>query len=125
MAADGMTLAGGTDASTRPRGHAQGGLSIVVPLFNEAANLAALHERLGEVAAASRRHADLRSRWCTSTGSRDARSRKPSPALRRAVICCRDLTRRRWSPVSIRALGLLWTRGQHPPRGETRRALAR
>jgi glycosyltransferase involved in cell wall biosynthesis len=50
MAADGMTLAGGTDASTRPRGRAQGGLSIVVPLFNEAANLAALHERLGEVA---------------------------------------------------------------------------
>jgi glycosyltransferase involved in cell wall biosynthesis len=49
MAAENITLAG-TGASTRPRGRAQSGLSIVVPLFNEAASLAALHERLAEVA---------------------------------------------------------------------------
>jgi len=50
MAPDGITLAGGTGASARPRGRAQSGLSIVVPLFNEAANLATLHARLAEVA---------------------------------------------------------------------------
>jgi len=50
MAPDGITLAGGTGAPARPRGRAQSGLSIVVPLFNEAASLAELHARLGEVA---------------------------------------------------------------------------
>ena len=50
MAPDGITVAGGTGAPARPRGRAQSGLSIVVPLFNEAQSLVALHARLGEVA---------------------------------------------------------------------------
>src|SRR5882672_2347736 len=50
MAPDGTSRAGGTGASARPRARSEAGLSIVVPLFNEAANLAALHERIAEVA---------------------------------------------------------------------------
>jgi glycosyltransferase involved in cell wall biosynthesis len=50
MAAPAMSLAGGTGMAARPRGRADSGLSIVVPLFNEAGNLPALHARLVEVA---------------------------------------------------------------------------
>ena len=49
MAPDGMTRAGGAGATARPRARSEAGLSIVVPLFNEADNLAALHSRLVEV----------------------------------------------------------------------------
>ena len=52
MASDAMTRAGGTGAPARSRGMADAGLSIVVPLFNEAANLSALHARIVEVAGA-------------------------------------------------------------------------
>jgi polyisoprenyl-phosphate glycosyltransferase len=48
MTADAITRAGG--ASPRPRGRGDAGLSIVVPLFNEAKNVAALHSRIIEVA---------------------------------------------------------------------------
>jgi glycosyltransferase involved in cell wall biosynthesis len=48
MAADAMTRAGA--APPRPRGRADVGLSVVVPLFNEAKNVAALHSRIVEVA---------------------------------------------------------------------------
>jgi glycosyltransferase involved in cell wall biosynthesis len=50
MAPDATGRAGGTGASARPRARSEAGLSIVVPLFNEASNLAALHERIAEVA---------------------------------------------------------------------------
>ena len=50
MAPEAMTRAGGTGAPARPRGSAEAGLSIVVPLFNEAANLPTLHGRLVETA---------------------------------------------------------------------------
>jgi len=50
MAADATTLLG--SAAPRSRGWADTGLSIVVPLFNEANNLAALHGRILEVARA-------------------------------------------------------------------------
>jgi polyisoprenyl-phosphate glycosyltransferase len=50
MAGDAMTRAGGAGAPARPRGRADAGLSIVVPLFNEANNLATLHARVLEVA---------------------------------------------------------------------------
>jgi glycosyltransferase involved in cell wall biosynthesis len=50
MAPDGIDRAGGTGAAARPRVGSQTGLSIVVPLFNEAGNLSALHERIAEVA---------------------------------------------------------------------------
>src|SRR5262249_2817071 len=50
MAADATTLLG--SAAARSRGWADTGLSIVVPLFNEANNLAALHGRILDVARA-------------------------------------------------------------------------
>src|SRR6516164_9009303 len=52
MAGDAMTRADGAGAPARPRGRADAGLSIVVPLFNEANNLATLHARIVEVARA-------------------------------------------------------------------------
>ncbi len=52
MAGDAMTRASGAGASARPRSWADTGLSIVVPLFNEANNLATLHARIVEVARA-------------------------------------------------------------------------
>jgi glycosyltransferase involved in cell wall biosynthesis len=66
---------GATGASTtpmRPRGRSETGLSIVVPVFNEGAGLAALHNRIADIA---RR---LKERWRLTTeviyvddGSRD------------------------------------------------------
>src|SRR5437879_780220 len=50
MAADTVSLAGATGAPAWPRGRPESGLSIVVPLFNEAAGLRALHARVAEVA---------------------------------------------------------------------------
>jgi polyisoprenyl-phosphate glycosyltransferase len=50
MAPDGIDRAGGTGGAARPRVRSETGLSIVVPLFNEAGNLTALHERIAEVA---------------------------------------------------------------------------
>ena len=47
MAAHTMSMAG----TARPRGRAESGLSIVVPVFNEAEGLAALHGRIAEIAA--------------------------------------------------------------------------
>ena len=52
MAADTTTLLG--SAAARSRGWTDAGLSIVVPLFNEANNLAALHGRILDVAHALR-----------------------------------------------------------------------
>jgi len=49
MAAN-VSLAGGVGAAARPRGRSDGGLSIVVPVYNEAAGLPALHARITEVA---------------------------------------------------------------------------
>ena len=49
MTADAMSLAVGTGALVRPRGGAAVGLSIVVPVYNEAAGLPALHSRISEV----------------------------------------------------------------------------
>src|SRR5712692_568345 len=44
------TIQSGVAAPARPRGPSEPGLAIVVPLFNEAANIAALHGRIVEVA---------------------------------------------------------------------------
>src|SRR5262249_16811141 len=44
------TIESGAVAPARPRGRTEPGLAIVVPLFNEAANIAALHGRIAEVA---------------------------------------------------------------------------
>jgi glycosyltransferase involved in cell wall biosynthesis len=50
MAANAMSLAGGTDEGARNRGRAEAGLSIVIPVYNEARNLPALHARICGVA---------------------------------------------------------------------------
>src|SRR4051812_28119259 len=44
MAANAMSIAGGTEARSRAR--AEAGLSIVIPVFNEEAGLRALHDRI-------------------------------------------------------------------------------
>src|SRR5205809_7918712 len=49
MAPDAVTLG---SAAARTRGFSEAGLSIVVPLFNEATSLATLHARIVEVARA-------------------------------------------------------------------------
>src|SRR2546421_7551990 len=48
MAADPINLAAG--APLWSRGRSEAGLSIVIPVFNEAAGLPALHQRVAEVA---------------------------------------------------------------------------
>ena len=50
MAPDGIDRAGSTGGSALPHVRSESGLSIVVPLFNEARSLSALHERIAEVA---------------------------------------------------------------------------
>jgi glycosyltransferase involved in cell wall biosynthesis len=50
MVADATTLTGGVSVPARPRSRAEGGLSIIVPVYNEAAGLPALHGRISEVA---------------------------------------------------------------------------
>jgi polyisoprenyl-phosphate glycosyltransferase len=50
MAIDMTSPAGGTGTPAWPRARAEAGLSIVVPLFNEADSLPALHARISEVA---------------------------------------------------------------------------
>src|SRR5262244_778851 len=73
MAGDAMTRAGGAGASARPRGWAEAGLSIVVPLFNEAHNLATLHARIVEVARALKAERALATEAVyVDDGSRDA-----------------------------------------------------
>ena len=86
MAADAMTRAGA--APPRPRGRADVGLSIVVPLFNEAKNVAALHSRIVEVARRLKAARALATEVVyVDDGSRDAtlaaargESRRKSPA---------------------------------------------
>jgi glycosyltransferase involved in cell wall biosynthesis len=71
MAPDAMTRVG--SAAARSRGWADAGLSIVVPLFNEANNLAALHARILEVARALKSTRDLAVEVVyVDDGSRDA-----------------------------------------------------
>ncbi len=50
MAANTVSLPGGTGTQPRPRGHSEAGLSIVVPVYNEAEGLAALHARIAAIA---------------------------------------------------------------------------
>src|SRR6266511_3068622 len=73
MAGDAMTRASGAGASARPRSWADTGLSIVVPLFNEANNLATLHARIVEVARALKAGRGLTTEAVyVDDGSRDA-----------------------------------------------------
>ena len=57
MVATTMSAAGRGNTPLRPRGRSENGLSIVVPVFNEAGGLVALHGRIAEIAGR------LRERW--------------------------------------------------------------
>jgi glycosyltransferase involved in cell wall biosynthesis len=71
MAAEPAIRTGGAPA--RPRARAEAGLSIVVPLFNEAANVAALHARLVDAARRLRTERGLATEVVyVDDGSRDA-----------------------------------------------------
>lgn len=60
-------------AAARPRGQADAGLSLVVPLYNEAGNLPGLHARIVEVAAQLRSNRRLATEVIyVDDGSRDA-----------------------------------------------------
>ena len=73
MAGDAMTRAADGGAPARPRGRADAGLSIVVPLFNEASNLVTLHGRIVEVAHALKAGRGLATEVVyVDDGSRDA-----------------------------------------------------
>jgi glycosyltransferase involved in cell wall biosynthesis len=73
MSSDAIGPAGGTEAPPRPRAGAEAGLSIVVPVYNEAAGLAALHGRIVEVARRLREARGLRVEIVyVDDGSRDA-----------------------------------------------------
>jgi len=50
MVAETIGLTGETGGAARSHGRAEGGLSIVVPLYNEAAGLPTLHDRISDVA---------------------------------------------------------------------------
>ena len=50
MSSSTMGLAGADQAAPRPRAGAEAGLSIIIPVFNEAGGLAGLHARVAEVA---------------------------------------------------------------------------
>ena len=50
MSSNPMSLAGSAQAPARPRAGAEAGLSIIVPVYNEAAGLDGLHGRIVEVA---------------------------------------------------------------------------
>ena len=73
MAPRAMTMAGEIDEPARNRPRAEAGLSIVIPVFNEANNLPALHGRICEAAKQLR---DRRNLACevvyVDDGSRDA-----------------------------------------------------
>ncbi len=67
------TIQTGTGTPARQRGRAEAGLSIVVPLFNEADNLSALHGRIVDVARALKAQRGLATEVVyVDDGSRDA-----------------------------------------------------
>ncbi|MGA7488729.1 MAG: glycosyltransferase family 2 protein [Xanthobacteraceae bacterium] len=73
MAGDASTRAGSSGTPAHARGRAEVGLSIVVPLFNEASNLRALHGRIIEVARALRTARGIATEVVyVDDGSRDA-----------------------------------------------------
>src|SRR5258707_758875 len=72
MAPHAVTLG---SAAARPRGFPEVGLSIVVPLFNEANSLATLHARIVEIARALKRGRGLATEVVyVDDGSRDAQA---------------------------------------------------
>ena len=96
-------------AGPRPRGRADAGLSIVVPLFNEAGGLAALHERIVEVArrlkatrAGLRPRSSMSTTAAATTRSRSRAACRPTRSTSRSSRCrAISARRRRCSPASI------------------------
>ena len=85
MASNAMSQPGTTPL--RPSARAEAGLSIVVPVFNEAAGLPALHERIVEVA--RRLRADARPRDRSRSMSTTAAATPRSRSRRAAGRCAR------------------------------------
>ena len=79
MAATTTNVASAPTTAMRPRGRSEIGLSIVVPVFNEAGGLAALHARIGEIAARlqAARAARRRGRLCRRRQPRQHARRSP------------------------------------------------
>src|SRR5437016_5239723 len=73
MTPDAASLAGGIDEIARNRTRSEAGLSIVIPVFNEAKNLPTLHNRICEVAKQLRGKSKLACEVVyVDDGSRDA-----------------------------------------------------
>jgi glycosyltransferase involved in cell wall biosynthesis len=126
MSFNAIGLAAGTEASPRARAGGEPGLSIVVPLYNEAAGLVALHDRIVAVARRLREARGLRVEIVyVDDGSRDA-----TPEIARALpAAAADLQvvslSRNFGKEAALAAGLDHARfgavlfmdgdGQHPP----------
>jgi polyisoprenyl-phosphate glycosyltransferase len=125
MSSNAIGLAAATEASSRPRAGAEAGLSLVVPVYNEAAGLAALHGRLVEVAWRLREARGLRVEIVyVDDGSRDA-TLAAARALPAAVDVQVISLSRNFGKEAALAAGLDHARfgavlfmdgdGQHPP----------
>ena len=96
MSSNAIGRAGGTEASPRPRVGVEAGLSIVVPVYNEAAGLGALHGRIVEVARRLRASTGCWSRssmWTTAAATPRWRSRarcRPTPSIVQVVSLSRN-----------------------------------
>ncbi len=125
MSSNAIGLAAGTETSPRPRAGAEAGLSIVVPVYNEAAGLTALHGSLVEVARRLREARGLAVEIVyVDDGSRDATLRV-ARALPAAVDVQVISLSRNFGKEAALAAGLDHARfgavlfmdgdGQHPP----------
>jgi glycosyltransferase involved in cell wall biosynthesis len=126
MSSKAIGFAGMTEASPRPRAGVEAGLSIVVPVYNEAAGLAGLHGRILEVAQRLRKaRALLVEVVYVDDGSRDA-TLTVARALPAAAIDLQVVSlSRNFGKEAALAAGLDHARfgavlfmdgdGQHPP----------
>jgi polyisoprenyl-phosphate glycosyltransferase len=126
MSSKAIGFAGMTEASPRPRAEVEAGLSIVVPVYNEAAGLAGLHGRILEVAQRLRKaRALLVEVVYVDDGSRDA-TLTVARALPAAAIDLQVVSlSRNFGKEAALAAGLDHARfgavlfmdgdGQHPP----------
>jgi polyisoprenyl-phosphate glycosyltransferase len=126
MSSKAIGFAGMTEASPRPRAGVEAGLSIVVPVYNEAAGLAGLHGRIVEVAQRLRKaRALLVEVVYVDDGSRDA-TLTVARALPAAAIDLQVVSlSRNFGKEAALAAGLDHARfgavlfmdgdGQHPP----------
>jgi polyisoprenyl-phosphate glycosyltransferase len=126
MSSNAIGRTGGTEVSPQPRTGAEAGLSIVVPVYNEAAGLVALHGRIVEVAGRLRAaHGLMVEVVYVDDGSRDA-TLSVARALPAAAVDVQVVSlSRNFGKEAALAAGLDHARfgallfmdgdGQHPP----------